>query len=64
MPNRTVFSNPDTQKIFNKSTDNSNINISVPISVNGNKRVASEEMQREIEDFFGVLLVKHGYVEV
>lgn len=64
MPNRTVLTNKETNQVLNKSTTTSSINISVPISIDGSRRVASGEMRQEIEDFFGELLVKHGYVEV
>jgi hypothetical protein len=39
-----------------------NINISVPVNVNNQQMQPSADMQAEIENFFGGLLVKHGYV--
>ena len=40
----------------------SSISISVPISINNTSQVVSGNMRQEIEDFFGELLVRYGYV--
>lgn len=68
-PNMRVFNNKDTQEIFNNTTNrvekiSSQISINVPIKINNNRKVVNGEMRAEIENFFGELLVKYGYVEV